>query len=196
MKLIDLCEEWKKWSITADKSEDGWQSNYYGWSTLMSVAMATMSQASLTVEEFRALELCWAASEETEELAEFCREHVDRCWANLSLLARSPRPEVRWQVYDVLSSAGKKSEPLLKVGIEDNDPYVQRRAILSLARLQPEDARNIAERFIENVDPYIRQAALEMAFASGDADFITKARTKLIHDDDAHVRKAAARRLE
>jgi HEAT repeat protein len=95
-----------------------------------------------------------------------------------------------------LGFAGKKSEPFLRKGIEDSDSYVRRRAILSLAKLQPEDARLIAEKFIENADPYIRQAALEMAYASRDTDFITKTKNKLLHDSVGHVRKAAARRLE
>jgi HEAT repeat protein len=47
-------------------------------------------------------------------------------------------------------------------GLQDIDSYARRRAILSLARLTPKDARQLADQFLRDEDPYIRQAASEL----------------------------------
>lgn len=159
--LKELSEDWLEWSSHADKSNDGWGSDYPAWDDLMSAAMSTMTSNSDQDGDIDALELCWRISEETEDLADFARENIDGCWNVLLRLVHSQHPQVRWQVYDVLSEAGAKSESILREGLDDTDPYVKRRAILSLARLSPADAGHLAQRFANDPDPYIRKASLE-----------------------------------
>lgn len=135
-----LCSDWEHWAATADRSEDGWQSDFPAWNELMESATAAMADSIASQERRRCLELCWAISEEGEELADYAREHVDECMAVLNYLARSPNPSVRWQVYDVLSLGGERAEQLLRDALDDPDPYSRRRAILALTRLRPKDA--------------------------------------------------------
>ncbi len=161
--LRDLCRRWQEWAAGADKPEDGWQSDFPAWNELMEAAIAVMARGSLSDDELSDIELCWAISEETENLADYAREHLDQCWDTLRRLARSDDPAVRWQVYDVLGSAGRRADDLLRRAIEDPDPYSRRRAILSLARIHPPDAKRLAQRFAHDDDPYIRTAALELA---------------------------------
>lgn len=125
-----------------------------------------MVEPSLTEEEIKNVELCWSISEETEDMADFAREHIERCRQPLSLLAQSSFPQVRWQVYSVLGSAGSGAEGLLRAGLEDPDAYCRRQAILALARLRPPDAGALADRFAEDQDPYIRQASVQMRNSS------------------------------
>jgi hypothetical protein len=195
MNLRDQYNKWKEWSLTADTSEDGWQSRYPAWAVLMQTAMSAMSQPRLSVEQLEDIEQCWLISEETEDMASFAKDHISQTWKSLCRLSESKYPEVRWQVYDALSSAGSKSEPLLRRGIEDSDPYARRRAILSLARLNPIDAEQLTKRFIDDDDPYIRQAALAIAYSSKDVNIIDWARNKLAHDSVDHVRRAAQQGL-
>jgi HEAT repeat protein len=159
--LKELGEDWLRWSSHADKSNDGWESDYPSWDDLMSAAMSAMTSDSYQDGDIAALELCWRISEETEDLADFARKKIDACWNVLLRLVHSQHPQVRWQVYDVLSEAGAKAESILREGLNDTDPYVKRRAILSLARLGPADARHLAQRFANDADPYIRKASLE-----------------------------------
>ena len=127
-----------------------------------------------------------------EHLADYARHHIDLCWDILRLLTESAYSSTRWQVYDVLSCAGRKAENLLKKGIQDPDDYCKRRALLSLARLSPNDAKEITERFCKHEDPYMRQAAFHMAIASKDTAFIDRIRKLLLRDPVWHVRKAAS----
>ncbi len=94
------------------------------------------------------------------------------------------------------ANAGTRAEGLLRAGMEDQDSYVRRRAALALAKLQPTDAAAISIRMSRDTDPYMRQAALEMAAASNDPKHIRTIATALSSDDVAHVQAAAHRQLQ
>jgi hypothetical protein len=157
--LHDLACQWKKWAETTAKDDDGWQSDFPAWQQLMQAAIEVLPHGPLDKTMLGDVELCWAISEESEDLADYAREHVDICWPVLLQLIRSDDAIVRWQVYDVLGHAGPRAEALLRAGLDDPDAYGRRRAILALARLHPADASQIATRFANDDDPYIRLAA-------------------------------------
>ncbi len=190
--LHGLGRDWERWAASADRSEEGWQSDYPAWDALMGAAEVAMLQPALSAEELADVELCWAISSEAETLADFAREHLDQSWETLQRLSTSEHSAVRWQVFSVLGSAGPRVEGLLRAGLDDPDPYARRRALLSLAQQAPSDARQLAERFLRDPDPYLRQAALEMARASHDARFTREVARRLHDDEAAHVRGAAA----
>jgi len=104
---------------------------------------------------------------------------------------KSVYPDTRWQVYSVLGFAGPKAENLLRRGLQDSDNYCRRRAILSLARLQPKDARLIADPLVRDTDPYIRQASIEIARVSKDPELMNRIKELLLRDVVAYVREAA-----
>ncbi len=189
--FFTLCEEWKNWSENADKSEEGWQSNFPKWDKLMSIAEKTMLTSNISEEIIEGLELCWLISEETEDLCDFAKDNILECYSVLEQLLKSKFGEVRWQVYSAISFAGNRSEKHLRAGLKDSDNYCKRRAILSLAKLKPHDSKELTEKFIKNSDQYIRCAAIEMAFSSDDIDFIKKIKLILLNDENKYVVKAA-----
>ncbi len=158
----------------------------------MDAAIYEMTQQSLNRKAIQYIDKCWAISDEGEHLADYARTHIDLCWDVLCLLTKSEYSSTRWQVYDVLSCAGQKAENLLKKGMQDPDDYCKRRALLSLVRLSPNDAKEITNRFCQHQDPYIRQAAFEMAITSKDTIFIERIRQLLLQDPIWHVREKAA----
>lgn len=186
-----LYDDWEEWAETADQSEDGWEVDYPRWRLLMDAAIQKMTLQSPSQEDVRYIDKCWAISNEGEDLADYARANVEQCWTVLCLLTESKREDTRWQVYDALSCAGRKAETLLRKGLSDPDDYCKRRALLSLARLSPKDAKEIADRFSRHEDPYIRQASIWMAAASKDAAFIDLFTRRLADDPAWHVRKAA-----
>lgn len=185
-------KDWEKWAITADQNDDGWQEDYPKWKLLMDAAIYEMTRKFPSRENIQYIDKCWAISHEGEHLADYARTHIDLCWDVLCLLTESEDSSTRWQVYDVLSCAGQKAENLLKKGLQDPNDYCKRRALLSLARLCPNDAKEIAEHFCQHQDPYMRQAAFEMATASKDRIFINRIRQQLLQDPISHVRKRAS----
>lgn len=163
VELRELCRGWEEWAATASKTDDGWQEWFPGFLNMMEAAVRVMDQPCHTSQEMKDIELSWAISVESEWLASYVEDCTERYWSILRELTESDNPDVRWQAYAVLGSAGPKAEELLRKGLEDSDSYVRRRAILSLARLKPKDAQELAERFLSDEDPYIRQAARELA---------------------------------
>ena len=182
-------KDWKEWAITADQNDDGWQESYPKWRLLMDAAIDAMNQQFPSQEDIQYVDKCWAISEEGEHLADYARCHIDLCWNVLCLLTESTYSSTRWQVYDVLSCAGQKAENILKKGLQDPDDYCKRRALISLTRLYPNDAKEIVGQFCQHHDPYIRQAAFDMAIATKDPAFIDRIRQLLLQDPIWHVRK-------
>jgi HEAT repeat protein len=150
-----------------------------------------MTRGEPSPETARILAECWSASQEDEELLSFATEHLDECWPTLRVLATSSLPGCRWQVYAAIAGVGRPAEDVLRKGLLDEDPYARRRALLSLAKVRPADAQNLAERFTRDPDPYMRQAAIEMILASTDKSFQRNAIIVLKTDPVEHVRKAA-----
>lgn len=200
--LSESYADWERWAADADTSEPGWQANYPAWSSLIGLAVATLTAPPLTDAARDDIERCWVISEETGELASSAEERIDQCWELLSQLARSGSATVRWQVYTVLPRARQRAEPLLRAGLDDPDPYCRRRALFGLLPLQPPDARQLAERFLHDTVPYLRQAAIRMAYISRDPQFIDRVeelqRTGRLNDEDqadyAHEQEHLTRR--
>lgn len=160
--LHELIRQWQQWARTADRTEEGWQSDFPAWEELMDAAIRIMTKSDLSERELNDLELCWSISEESEELADYARAHAATTWETLVRLAKSDLPEVRWQVYDALSFSGDRAGEILRAALDDPDMYARRRAILSLAQIRPTDADSLAKRFEHSDDPYIRSAAQQL----------------------------------
>lgn len=184
-------DKWSHWSETADHSTDGWESNYTDWNELIEHAVLAMENYDSSPEILKDIEKCWSLSEETEELLEHTKNNLTKYWPILLRLATSDDPRVRWQVYSALEAGGSRAETILRNGLCDPDAYCRRRAILALAHIGPADSKQICDRLISDNDPYIRQAALEMALASSDQTYIHKICAQLLGDNVEHVREAA-----
>lgn len=194
-RFLALLRGWREWADGADTKDDGWQSDYPEWTALIEAACEMMRAGSTDVSVISALAECWAISEEGEEMRECASVHIDECWDTLQRLADSPLRECRWQVYEAAAAAGERADPLLRAGLKDGDEYCRRRAILALARIAPADARCLAAEYLLDDDAYVRQAAIEMALASQDAEFISDVRRALLNDPVEHVRAAARSRM-
>jgi hypothetical protein len=182
---------WREWAKEANRLEDGWQSSFTYWMDLIATAKRVMLKDELTSQELNELEFCWSISEETEDLVDFAIEHVKKVWEILEILANSKDKNVRWQIYCVFGEVGGKSESLLRDGLKDPDPYCRRRALLALAKLEPIDADQIAERFVDDEDPYLRQASIEMICVSKNYNFRKQMKRHLLKDPVGHVVSAA-----
>jgi hypothetical protein len=182
---------WREWAKEADRSEDGWQSSFTYWVDLMDAAKRVMLKDELTSQEINELEFCWSISEETEDLVDFAIEQAKNVWKILEMLTKSKDKDVRWQIYFVLGEVGGKSESLLRDGLKDHDTYCRRRALLALAKLEPKDADQIAEKFVDDEDPYLRQASIEMICVSKNHTFRKQMKAYLLKDPVGHVASAA-----
>lgn len=157
--LNSLLNDWHSWAATADKSSDGWQSDYPRWAELMQAATAAMEANH---NDVCSIEECWLLSEEDEVLAEQVAIRPSRYMSLLSKLAKSIYPNVRWQVYASLENADQTAVPMLENGSTDPDPYTRRRAILALARVQPSKVIHKIDEFCNDPEPNNRAVFLKL----------------------------------
>lgn len=190
--LKSLCQAWQTWSISANKEEDGWPSDFPDWDLLIKIANATMLQPKWDDTTYACMVLCWQISEETEIIADFTANNLTQCIDKLEKLANSDKPQVRWQVYACLiNSKGTTVNHLLRKGIHDLDSYARRRALISLAKLEPSDAIEIASQLITDNDPYIRQVSIEFLRSNVSGSRQRKMLSVLANDPVEHVRNSA-----
>ena len=117
--LSEQYAHWQEWARNADNSFAGWESVYPKWDLLMELAISSMTNPHITDEELKLLEFCWSISEETEDLSDYAKDNIEKCWVILSKLVLSEDRDVRWQVYSTLGDAGQKAEILLRKGLDD-----------------------------------------------------------------------------
>lgn len=187
-QLEKALHEWQIWSLNADKFNDGWESSYPEWANLMALAQKNMLESNMSNESLSEIEQCWSISEEDETLSDYAKQNYDKCFNLLLKLPESKDPKVRWQVYAALENGGEKALKVLKKGLEDNDNYAKRRAIISFSKNNPFDCDYIAGRFAESKDPYIRLAAIELIKTSKNPDFTKKMKQLLSCDPVDFVR--------
>jgi HEAT repeat protein len=189
--LQQLIDAWDSWALIADKSENGWESDFPEWRELMDAAWRTACD-SRGLDSFPLLEKCLTISSENEDLIQKPQD----AWGVVDALSRSPLAECRWQIYDAAGAAAATAETLLRRGLGDVDAYARRRAIMCLARLRPRDARELAASLVSDPDAYIRHAAISLILVAGNDEFIVSALGKLLKDPVDHVREAAAQALQ
>ena len=190
-ELTQEIMEWEEWASTADRKEDGWESYYPDWLSLMKCAAHCMCKYIGDDAVFAALERCWSLSQEGEELLDFAQENIQECFNVLVKLVESDDSGVRWQVYVALASAGLKGEPIIRAGLEDSDNYARRRALLSLVQLRPVDGDELAERFMVDKDPYMRQASAKLLLGTRNQELLGRAGKILLNDPVDFVKEAA-----
>jgi HEAT repeat protein len=160
--LRGLLDRWELWAKSADQAEDGWQALFPEWRCLISAASKKMAAKELSESELKDVEFVWLISEEDEDMIDQVKAEPEGCLPVLTRLAASSHPMVRWQVYVALSHVGAQALPLLREALKDEDPYCRRRALWALVPLKPKDAVELANRFADDPDPHMRQAAKEL----------------------------------
>ena len=133
--LKELLQNWRDWSKTADKSNDGWQSYWDYWTELMDSVKSKMKKKYFTDDEIENIDFCWNISEEDENLLDFVKENIFEYWKILKILVNSDYSNTRWQIYSALGFCGYKSKKLLFQGLEDGDCYCRLKAFLSILKV-------------------------------------------------------------
>jgi len=161
--LKGLIHKWTIWSTNTDRSENGWESNFPQWDKLITLAFEVLKKENLSKDEINELEMAFELSSEDEQLLDFAKEHFILCKTNLSLLAKSLNPEVRWQTYEVFRIGDNDTDKLLINALHtEKSSYPLRRAILSLCDRDIPDKEVLSEVYLNHLDEYVRKAAREL----------------------------------
>jgi hypothetical protein len=121
---------------SANKMEDGWETDYSGWQALSTLVREAMLDPNVSTRDLDLVAFCWSLAEESEEFMRFASEHNHECIHVLRYLTHHGDPRVRWQAYAAITELLADNVRILEHGAADRDPYARRRALLSWARLR------------------------------------------------------------
>lgn len=171
-KELDLYWKWS--SISESKySQDEWiidsqEWEYPNWSKLMELALKAISNienGEYSKELAEDLLTVMALDNEDERLLDECEFMLsDKALEYVVRRALKHRQwEARWQVAELL---GRKNdifwENFLLEFINDSNKYVQRRALISLSKLNPNIAQEIAFDKLRDEDDYLRLISIRI----------------------------------
>lgn len=164
--LEELLQQFDLWAVSADRSDAGWESDFPQWTEMIRDAERLMSQELLSHHVLPLLGRCWALSEEDETCADWARSHLQDAHVQklVRCLADDADWNTRWQAYDVLGSLevlDDGTRTALEKGTTDEDPYVRRRAFLSLLRHREADVQPYILRMLADVSGYNRYVAIK-----------------------------------
>jgi len=163
------------WAITADRTEDGWESDFPEWRELMQEAEQVMAAGTQDSSSLLLLGRCWAISEEDETCADWAREHMKESpvRAMVCRLAFCADPRTRWQACAVLGSyfpLDGEAVRVLENCFTDEDSYVRRRAFLALENHGGIDRQPYLRQMLSDEDAYNRYVAVRQAGGHDNGD--------------------------
>ena len=160
-----LLTEFDRWAASADRQDDGWESDFPQWQELMQQAEQIMAQKQPSEQALFLLSRCWSLSEEDEDCADWAREHIDdrHVRSIIFRLTASPDPNTQWQAYDALNDLqilDGETQDVLEAGTKNASPYVRRRAFLVLFNHSKVDVQPYIEQMLMDADAYNRYVAV------------------------------------
>jgi hypothetical protein len=197
MSLTTLLNQWEKWSLTYIENckYDGWESEYENWGGLISESCKLLLKKNLSDEEFKAIDLVWKISFETEDLLNFSKKYLDDVWINVLKFQDSQYFETRSQIYQLLKCKEEGKKILLNALHVEADSYCKRVAFLQLLEFKDVDINYLFNKFSKDKDEYMRIASLEALKMIDDEDRVIKVLEEFKNDKSCIVRAAAIKQL-
>ena len=167
-RLQEWLDQFDLWANTADKRDSDWESDFPEWRELVLEAAQVMTGERPSEHALLLLGRCWSITEEDEDCAYWAREHIQEPHVQelVQRLTKSIHEDTRWQAYDVfrdLHPLDAKTQALLELGTEDEDPYVRRRAFLALFHHPDIDHAVCVRRMLNDADSYNRYVGVKEA---------------------------------
>lgn len=164
--MVDLLYEvarFKEWTrARPPNSLNGeWESDYDHWPALHAAVLRFLDSEPIEAWSHEAVDAVLYAIARDNEVEHLAREIADAHRALLTPLARlalvNGEPDARWQFAVQLGRVGQNAEidaeEILLLMLQDEQEYVRRRALGSLARIGSSHTEPAAEREWRRVDP-------------------------------------------
>jgi len=174
------------------KKQEEWE--YQNWDILMKLTQDAI-EAIANGEKNKELVDCiletMALDNEDEMVLDECEEklHNNNLLYLSSIAILHDQSEARWQVAELLGRCKNENVTglLIKL-IDDENKYVQRRALLSLSRVNQFETERICLNMLNDADDYLRLVALRM-LREAKSELLTKAIDILKNDTFEFIQK-------
>lgn len=169
---LDKFGEWacmnrEEYSQTPDFGD--WEAGYPDWDKLYSEAnnvinLILTKNEYVNIEELLSLILeAIAIDNENEVIIKQCQSKFSNYQKFYEIATVHLQPEARRQVAKMIGNIGYISNTsYLRCMVDDQNKYVQRSAVISLAKIIPAEAEEIAFKKISEKDDYIRLFSLRV----------------------------------
>lgn len=165
-------ESFWKWSESTPElySKNGWNKvqaewEYPQWDILFNKTIDLIQDNKKIEEDYNLILEVMALDNEGENILSECENYLPE--DELELLIKNSikysQTQARWQVAELIGRKGiKKFDHFLLSMINDNDKYVQRRALISLTKINPIIAEDILFSKLSDSEDYIRLVSIRM----------------------------------
>ena len=162
MNLPELVQDWERWSATADKPRDGWETLYPRWSNEVVLAITEALSEPITNSDAEAILFFLGRDNECENVLDMLSEKPKHSERIAIEAIDHPDQEVRWQIAVVLGqiATGGTLDALSRM-LADPDEYVRRRALLAVRDHRPQVAEETALSWLNSGHEYSRMVALD-----------------------------------
>ena len=152
MELLPEVERFEEWAtaIPPERRRGEWECDYGRWGDLYDAVLEFVDALPFTSwspEEVRAVLFAVARDNEIEHLASEIRSRKPKTLIALARAAlKAGERDAKWQLAEELRQLGQRGEPehLLLALAHDEDEYVRRRSLKSLARLGTPEVEELA----------------------------------------------------
>ena len=162
MNLSDLVQDWKRWSATADRPWDGWETLYPRWSDEVVPAITEALSEPIGNSDAEAILFFLGRDNECEHVLDMLSENPKYSERVAVEAIDHPDQEVRWQIAVVLGqiATGGTLDALIRM-LADPDEYVRRRALLAVRDHRSQVAEETALSWLNSEHEYSRMVALD-----------------------------------
>lgn len=156
--LVKLINDWKSWSKTASKLENGWESDFPMWNEIISESVKILLSKTEGNEELALVDFIFSISTETQDLVDYSVDHFVEVKSNLIKLLEFCCSDSRWQIYEIFKVGDRETDIVLMNMIgNESDPYALRRGILTLLDRKPSNYQTIISKYANHENNYIKR---------------------------------------
>jgi HEAT repeat protein len=195
LELQEQVEKFKHWAVTVVRRSGEWECDYEHWQGLWSSALGAIAlYADGEISNAAADDLLYALARDNE--CEHIRENLVATPKLVTALAKravaSGDADAKWQIaISVAEAQLPNAEELLRPFLTDDDEYVRRMSLLSIAPYVPREAEAIAINNLKDSYEYTRIAALHVLHATKSAH-LDASLEWLASDPNEYVRRNVA----
>jgi len=159
MSLPKLLQSFDLWAADHPQNEDGWESDFSAYETLLYAALLAMLEPNASAQTVADIARVWSISEEREDLSDEVRRDPDPYIAIIPRIRDVGDWRARFQLYALASHVTALGINFAIQGLDDEDTYVVGRSLLAINEIDHQQAVLLAHRFLAHDDEYPRRIA-------------------------------------
>lgn len=161
--------EWARMTpetYTEQRGLGEWEAEYPHWEALHKAASEALGQLNQEFNHDLAQLLVYALAVDNEAgvVLKSVEEKLENPLRFIRKAVFSDQPQARWQMAELLGHADVEGREKMLLHLFNNEPdkYVIRRALLSLSKLNPAKAVELARPYLRGTDPFMKLVAKEI----------------------------------